>query len=230
MWPARRRNNWTNSASGCPPPHGRGSTFPRGLTLVQPELRTLRGIYHGPVRGLNTTRGTDDIWSGIVVSPPPMENSNRPPFTSVAAQWNVPAVTAPLNDSGDLRSSIWVGIDGWDSNDVMQAGTEQDVAPNGSTDYYCWYEWYPADTVEIANLPVRPGDAVYFNVRRLSSTLADLMAIVAGKGVSMTFAAPSGTTLGGQSAEWIVERPSWRVNGTLKPFDLPQWRGRRRSP
>jgi hypothetical protein len=197
--------------------------LPHGLTLVQPELRTLRGIYHGPVRDLNMTSETNTIWSGIVVSPPPIEGNDRPPFTAVAAQWNVPAVTLPLNDSGDLRSSIWVGIDGFGGDDVMQAGTEQDVAPNGSTDYYCWYEWFPADSVEIANLPVEPGDTVYFNVRRLSNTLADLMAIVAGKGVSMTFAAPSGTTLGGQSAEWIVERPSRKVNGNYIPYDLPQF-------
>jgi hypothetical protein len=197
--------------------------LPNGLTLVRPELKTLRGIYHGPVRGLNPTNETNDIWSGVVLSPPPLEGTSQPPFTSVAAQWNVPTVTAPLNDSGHLVCSVWIGIDGFGGPDVMQAGTDQEIAPDGSTDYSCWLEWFPADTVVISSLPVKAGDMVYFNVRRLSSTEADLLAIVAGKGISMTFDAPAGTTLSGQTAEWIVERPSMKVGSKLVPFDLPEF-------
>jgi hypothetical protein len=132
-------------------------------------------------------------------------------------------VSAPSGQVGSYWSCSWVGIDGATSGDVFQAGVEHDVSASGTAthlDYSCWYEWFtsaphidsPAVTIE--NLPVQAGDRVLFSLQAQSPTLGYLLATCANQGVSITFSAPPETTLQGDSAEWIVERPS--VNHVLQ--------------
>ncbi len=56
-------------------------------------------------------------------------------------------------------SVTWVGIDGWGSGDVLQAGSEADAYCSGSstsTYYSAWYEWYPYGWTRISSLPIVP--------------------------------------------------------------------------
>jgi Peptidase A4 family len=80
---------------------------------------------------------------------------------------------------------------------------------------YAWWEWFPADEVAITNLPVSAGDTMYCLICVNSTTTATVYISNQSTGVLTRFSitAPNGTTLVGNSAEWIVERPT--VNGAL---------------
>jgi len=115
-------------------------------------------------------------------------------------------------------SSAWVGIDGYNNDDVLQAGTEADAyCSGGSTaSYYSpWYEWYPNGETRITNLPVAPGDDLFVEVWSTGSTTGNAYIVnyTTDQSVQVQFTAPSGTTLVGNSAEFIVERPG--VDGGL---------------
>lgn len=116
--------------------------------------------------------------------------------------------------------SAWNGIDGWGSPDVLQAGIEFDAycALGGlvkSTYYSAWYEWYPYGEVRIGGFPIAPGDDMFVEVWHTSSTqgYAYLVNYNNNQSVTIGFTAPPGTTLVGNSAEWVVERPT--VGGSL---------------
>ncbi len=114
--------------------------------------------------------------------------------------------------------SAWNGIDGWGSSDVLQAGIEFDAYCSGTTraSYYsAWYEWYPYGEVRIGGFPIAPGDDIFVEVWHTSATqgYAYLVNYNNNQAVQVGFTAPSGTRLVGNSAEFVVERPS--VGGSL---------------
>ena len=114
--------------------------------------------------------------------------------------------------------SEWNGIDGWGSSDVLQAGVEFDAYCSGSTRstyYSAWYEWYPYGEVRISTLPVTAGDDLFVEVWHTSSTqgYAYLVNYTNNQAVEVGFTAYPGYPLVGNSAEWIVERPT--VGGSL---------------
>jgi hypothetical protein len=115
-------------------------------------------------------------------------------------------------------SVTWVGIDGWGSGDVLQAGNEADAYCSGTTKatyYSAWYEWYPYGWTRIPSLPIVPGDDLFVEVWSTSSTAghAYLVNYNTNQYVIINFSAPPGTQLVGNSAEWVVERPG--VGGGL---------------
>jgi hypothetical protein len=114
--------------------------------------------------------------------------------------------------------SAWNGIDGWGSADVLQAGVEFDAYCSGSTraSYYsAWYEWYPYGEVRITGFPIVPGDDLFVEVWHTSSTqgYAYLVNYNNNQSVTIGFTAYPGYPLIGNSAEWVVERPT--VGGSL---------------
>jgi hypothetical protein len=114
--------------------------------------------------------------------------------------------------------SAWNGIDGWGSPDVLQAGIEFDAYCSGSTRsayYSAWYEWYPYGEVRISGLPIAPGDDLFVEVWHTSSTqgYAYMVNYNTNQSVEVGFTAYPGYPLVGNSAEWVVERPT--VGGSL---------------
>ena len=114
--------------------------------------------------------------------------------------------------------SAWNGIDGWGSPDVLQAGIEFDAYCSGGTRsayYSAWYEWYPYGEVRISGFPIVPGDDLFVEVWHTSATqgYAYMVNYNNNQSISVGFTAPPGTSLIGNSAEWVVERPS--VGGSL---------------
>ena len=175
----------------------------------------------------STTAGTfnSQNWAGQAIL---SSNASYGPnaYTEVLAQWVVSAVQQPPGTctTTDL-SAIWIGIDGiGGSPDVLQAGTEADANCTSQV-YYPWFEWYPAYGYEITNYPVGPGAPLLVVVQATSATTATVIFVniesrqytVAG------VTAPAGTTLRGNSVEWIVERPatgSATTLGTLADFGM----------
>jgi hypothetical protein len=122
------------------------------------------------------------------------------PYSSVGAQWTVPAVSASYRGS---FSALWVGIDGFTSSALIQAGTEADYF-NGVAHYSAWWEILPAPAATIRTLSVRPGDRMSVTITRVSSGRWRIVVKDARSGSYATTRAYSGSA---SSAEWIEETP-----------------------
>ena len=131
------------------------------------------------------------------------------PYSSVGAQWTVPAVSASYRGS---FSALWVGIDGFTSSALIQAGTEADYF-NGVAHYSAWWEILPAPAVTIRTLSVRPGDRMSVTITRVSSGRWRIVVKDARSGSYATTRAYSGSA---SSAEWIEETPI--VGGRTTPL------------
>ncbi|MBV9293003.1 MAG: hypothetical protein JO222_11190, partial [Frankiales bacterium] len=90
-------------------------------------------------------------------------------FTSIEGTWVVPTAHQHTRGDSGEASATWIGIGGGcldsgcgtgtQDETLIQAGTEQDVAANGTASYNAWWEIIPEPETRIA-LPVRPGDTV----------------------------------------------------------------------
>jgi len=156
--------------------------------------------------------GTSSNWSGAVVL------AGAAPIMLASGWWTVPDVW-PRQNLFENCSSQWVGIDGNGSNDVLQTGTECDTTFFGGKNFYAWFEWFPANAVGIFGFRVSPGDRIFGQVFSQLSTLGTVFLANPAWGEFVSFAlnAPPGTTLKGNCAEWIVERPDINGNITMLP-------------
>ena len=168
-------------------------------------------------------------WSGYV------DLSGATSYGSTSFYYTVNDMVIPIAkqsgcSGGWAYGSAWNGIDGFNSSDVLQAGVEFDAYCSGttkSTYYSAWYEWYPLGEVRISSLPVAPGDDMFVEVWHTSATqgYAYLVNESTNQYVEIGFTAPAGTTLKGNSAEWVVEAPT--VGGSLATIvdytEVPFW-------
>jgi len=190
-----------------------------------PLNRVNKAVVPGANRNSSFVYSTN--WSGIA------DAGNVASFGSnsiyvLYGEWVVPIAQQALGtcSGGTDYSAIWMGIDGYNTNntDVFQGGTEADATCSGGytrPDYYIWFEWYPNYSYEITNLPVGAGDDVAGVLVANSSTSGSFYVISETTGVYTTvvLSAPAGTYLAGTSAEWIVELPSVNnVEGTLTNY------------
>lgn len=204
----------------------------RAIHRVYPRLLKTN-IKHGPFAAQN---GGDEVWninstnwSGYLKSK--SVSPANPGFTKIVADYVVPRAVNASCDGGTDYAAAWVGLDGYSgigASDVFQAGTDSNATCSGglsSENYYAWYEWYPASEVPLdpATFPVSPGDDLYIVVWSTSPTAghASFTDLNTGDNAEDDFSPPVGTTLYGNSAEWIVEAPT--VNGvksTLADYAL----------
>jgi hypothetical protein len=110
----------------------------------------------------------------------------------------------------DTISSEWVGLDGFSSATVEQAGTVG-WCFEGTPTYFTWYEMYPAGTVDVGT-SLRPGDRIAATVSRrgTSYTLALTDATRPADSFSVTKTCALTACLD-TSAVWVAERPSFRI-------------------
>jgi hypothetical protein len=229
---------------GLPPRPARGGRNPAAYAgwsramaaaraFVVPQVR-ITARRHGPAIGVarlvSTQSGamTSLNWGGQALANG-ATGYGPASFGEIEAEWLVSAVQQPVGTCGGTDvSSIWVGIDGLNgaSGDVMQAGTEADAScSNGVTaqNDYPWFEWYPGYEYEITNFPVSPGTSIYVVVQATGATTANATYVNLQTGLYTVapFSAPAGTVLKGNSAEWIVERPTVnKTLGTLADFGM----------
>ncbi len=187
--------------------------FSRDLNHIVPEFEENKHKQHKPsekVKQLQDGTATSHNWSGEVIFNPAGDS-----FKWIEGSWIVPDPNQPpgLPTGSWYYSSAWVGIDGYGSPDVLQAGTSQDaLVQNNSTQksVYAWWEWYPNYEIKINNLPVSSGDYMTCLICVTSNKTATIYLTNLSTSTSLSFqiTAPSGTTLVGNSAEWIVEAPT----------------------
>lgn len=203
-------------------------------TRVFPQLKQTNR-FAGPTRAAvpNTAAvkeasagtGYSDNWSGPVDFSGATSYNSTSTFYYILSDFVVPVAEQAIGactGSWDYEVS-WVGIDGDGSSDVLQAGTQSDAYCSGSTKatfYSFWYEWYPYGWVDVSNFPVTAGDDVFVEVWHTSATqgYAYMVNYQTNQAVEIGFTAPSGTKLVGNSAEWIVERPSVGTLATLTNY------------
>jgi hypothetical protein len=194
----------------------------RKLTHIKPELsvRPEKKGFTGVTKG--NAGLTSPNWSGGIIF-------NGAPFTCIVGSWTIPSVVPPTSSgNGDWWSVAWVGIDGFNSGDVLQAGTGHHVSRNGNTvttEYFAWFEWFPFNWTQINNFAVHPGDTVTVLVRYLGivNSVGQGSATVTnnttGHSTTVALTPPPGVTLAGNCVEWVMERPT--INGALA--SLPEY-------
>jgi Peptidase A4 family len=181
------------------------------FNYIRPTFRVNEGVAHGPRRRTPAAGAeTSSNWSGAVVFAPAGQS-----FSWVQGDWVIPNVDAPIANQW-YYSSNWIGIDGDGSGDVCQFGIECEAYRSGTSvtrNIYPWWEWFPNVEVQITNFPVNPGDMVTALLcagpgAGATSASAYFTNRTTGDSTSFVFNAPSGTSLVGNCAEWIVEAPT----------------------
>jgi hypothetical protein len=197
------------------------------MTYIQPTFRVNKEKTHGPMKrvtppappkgraleakqSIASATETSTNWSGGVVFAPKGQS-----IKWIMGDWVVPNVSPPTQGQWYYCSN-WIGIDGDGSGDVCQAGVECEcfqVLFINAKSIYPWWEWFPAGEVQITNLPINAGDYVTMLIctsQGAGSTTATVFFTnrTSGASTSFSFSAPAGTSLAGNSAEWIVEAPT----------------------
>lgn len=176
-------------------------------------------------------------WSGFAVNASEANLAEGDSFAEVTGLWTVPAVGVPpgpqppdplsQNGTNQWCSAAWVGVDGYGTGLVLQAGTEQDVQINGgavtvnngvatttggtpSTNYFPWYEWYPSGQYGFQNMAIAPGQTVWFAVQLAlpSEGTVFFANLSTQENTSLPVSPPSSPQPQGWSAEWIMEAPA----------------------
>lgn len=197
----------TSARGAVVPSAASGGLFAEALSRHVTWLTTLSctatGIRHDGAPRVNDLLSNN--WSGYQVT----QRANY-----AQGGWTVPTVTAPVPgySTTGYYSSTWAGIGGGfnaGNGALIQAGTTQDVAANGATTYYAWYEIVGGvgDTGSerrINNLPVHPGDFVGgVGLYTAGGAQAGVCDFTINTCVSVPLtSSPPGTT-----AEWVVEAP-----------------------
>jgi peptidase A4-like protein len=145
------------------------------------------------ISGLTQVQSTN--WSGYA--------DTGTGFTQVSGDWAEPTVTCGPSTT---LAAFWIGIDGYSSDSVEQAGTL--IECYGGTAYqYTWWEMYPANAIQIVGETVASGDAIVALINRkgTSYTLKITDTTHPANSFSTT---QSCTSCANTSAEWIAEAPS----------------------
>ncbi len=138
-------------------------------------------------------------------------------FTGVSGTWTVPSVSPGA--SASTYSAAWIGVDGFNDDDLIQTGTEQDYY-GGSAHYSAWWEILPAAETVISET-VAPGDRMSASIyettttsttrstpfRRRQSTGNIWVINIADATQGWSFSINEAYSGPGTSAEWVVEAP-----------------------
>lgn len=136
-------------------------------------------------------------WSGYAV------RSSNHAISRATSAFIVPKLTPPPSSG---YASNWVGIGGFSSSDLIQAGiSEQSATPH----YFAWWEKLPNSAVPINGKSVSPGDKVTVTVAQTSSQKWKISLTDAGR---WSFSKTVSYNSSRSSAEWILEAPT--VGGT----------------
>jgi hypothetical protein len=144
---------------------------------------------------------TSTNWSGYAAY-----NST---FSDVKGSFTVPQSSCSgLKRNQVTIASPWVGLDGYLSNTVEQAGTDSDCIGSTRTQYVAWYEFYPAGTVNLSSstYPVSPGDNMTTEVAHAGSSVTVTLQNTTRNWTFSTSQSASGLAF--SSAEWIMEAPT----------------------
>ncbi|MDB5237653.1 MAG: Peptidase family [Parcubacteria group bacterium] len=153
---------------------------------------------------------TSNNWSGYVAT--------GSTYTGVNGSWVVPAASA-VSGTALSADAAWVGIGGFQTHDLIQAGTEAEVQ-NGSVIYQAWYEVLPAGQVQVP-LKIHAGDSVTVTLNEKTPGIWHLVFMnnTTRQGYQTSIAYASSHT----SVEWIEEMPVGEFGNTETYVPLDQF-------
>lgn len=181
--------------------------------------------------GCCMSNGIAATWGGYVALGP---GCGGPTFTSVVGEWVQPSVTCPTAEDTESRNgtqytSFWVGLDGYKSHGVEQAGTSAKCIWDTRTDKYhvsyeAWYEMFPLAAVFVAasQLNPTPGSQIQASVTYNGNSSYTLKLSAGSSTFSTTQTCPKSATCQNLSAEWVAEKnpthdlatfSSWQLTG-----------------
>jgi len=161
---------------------------------------TVAAVAHGALHRLGAAAAPlvqSTNWSGIAVT--------GKTYTNVKGSWTVPTAESA---GGARYAADWVGIGGYSSGDLIQAGTSEQFV-GGVASYNAWTEILPASEVVIPGFTVQPGDRMTVNITKGSGTNWKIVVTDSTSGKSFTKKLRYASLE--SSAEWIHEAPT--VNG-----------------
>jgi len=151
-------------------------------------------------------------WSGYAVTP-------GSGITAVSSTFTVPS--AGLVPPG--FAATWAGIGGYNTSDLIQAGTAEQSAPSNplvGPQYYAWYELLPNSETQLTNCSgdpnctVTPGDNVSVNISQVSGNTWSISVSDSGK---WSWSQNVSYSSSESSAEWILEAPTLVAQTVLAP-------------
>jgi hypothetical protein len=125
-------------------------------------------------------------------------------YTAVSGTWTVPQF-APDSPAG--ADATWVGIGGVNTRDLIQAGTQQTVSGNGTTQYQAWVETLPQASHPVP-LTVNPGDSVSISITQSPQAQNEWQVSYTNNTSGQTYQVTENYSSSMSSAEWIEEAPS----------------------
>lgn len=174
------------------------------VTTGPAQQPTQTGESQAPQQNVPAGANSSYNWAGYVATGGGRTGDE---FTSVAGTWIVPTVAKASSMEAD---TVWVGIGGVTSEDLVQAGTQTIADPSGGVSYEAWYETLP-ETTSPLNVTIHPGDSVTASVTETATPGEWQVAFrdnTTGGSASLDVQYNSSLS----SAEWIAEMP---LNGNL---------------
>lgn len=189
-----------------------GASPARPIALQPNHQISLKPGGHGG-GGSNCPTGTSLGWSSSNWSG--YAETCKAPYTGVGGSWEVPSVASSPASS---YSAIWLGIDGFNNNSLIQTGTEQDVDSSGHASYAAWWTTSSNQFVEqdissgcspsSTNCgTVQANDQITATITQMSASTSQ-WTIVISDGSEWTFTKTLTYKGPKASAEWIVEAPT----------------------
>ena len=175
-------------------------------------LGALIPAHKGQVLPLHGGTTSSLNWSGYAVTP-------GSGITAVSSTFTVPA--AGLVPPG--FAATWAGIGGYNTSDLIQAGTAEQSLPDSPVvgpQYYAWYELLPNSETMLtncsgdANCTVTPGDSVSVNITKVSGNTWSISVADSGK---WSWSQNVNYSSSQSSAEWILEAPTLVAQTILAP-------------
>ncbi len=124
-------------------------------------------------------------------------------YTAIQGSWTVPSVTPSPSPE---YSSTWIGIDGTDTQSLIQTGTSQETDAD-QTRYEAWVELLPGASVPVPGV-VEPGDSMGATIIETTSTSNQWTVTLVDTTQSWSFVQTYSYATPGVSAEWIEEAPT----------------------
>jgi hypothetical protein len=181
----------------------------RSFTMLPPHHADSGKSHH-----VMQAAADSNVWSGYVSTSSPKS------YSAVFGTWNVPELVAHYSSS-PTYSLFWVGLDGFNLSDLVQAGTQQASIELFGVNYYVyssWYEILPNEYAQFTELSPNPGDDMSVevwiccgpgaspNVNGTEGwfTITDWTQNVE----AINDQSLGGTVYSGSTVEWIMERPT----------------------
>ncbi len=172
-----------------------------------------RGVFLNDAAMLGISSSASLNWAGYVVTGNDVTyvtGSFVVPSVAVSsgatAHTGLPGQGHHSTSSSTTYAAFWVGIDGYSSSTVEQAGVLMEDS-GGVASYSAWYEFYPAAPVYASWSP-QAGDLISVTVQYYSN--GTMVATVTDITTDNSFSSPyePASSYQRNSAEWITEAPS----------------------